>query len=298
MEKNSRRVRLILWLILAANAAVAALKLAIGAACGSMSVLADGFHSVSDSASNVVGLVGVRLASKPTDSKHPYGHGKFEMMSALFIGIMLMIIALKLIIGAFGALSEPREVAFGALDIALMAATLLINICVSAFEYRAGKRLNSAILVADSIHTRGDCMISCAVIAGMGLIRAGLPSVLDAALSLAVALAVILSAWRIIKDCTDVLVDSAAVSCDEVRELLMTVPEVRDVHKIRSRGMSDCVFIDLHAVVSPDENVCDMHALSHRLEEMLREHFGGGVQACIHIEPDDGMHGKNTGANF
>ncbi len=291
MEGNGKRVRRILRLVLIANAAVSAVKLAVGASCGSMSVLADGFHSVSDSASNIVGLIGVRLASKPIDTKHPYGHGKFEIMSALFIGIMLMMIAAKLVFGAAEGFFKPRAVMFEGLDMILMAATLLINIFVSAAEFRAGKRLSSAVLVADSIHTRGDCMISGAVLVGMALIRAGLPACLDAVISLAVAAAVMLSALRIIKECTDVLVDSAAVSSDEVRELLMKSPEVRDVHKIRSRGMSGSVFIDLHAVVDPNENVCDMHTLSHRLEEMLKEHFGLETQVCIHIEPDDGMHG-------
>lgn len=288
--KNYKAVKAVLWAILFANFAVAAIKIGVGIASGSQSVTADGIHSFGDGASNIVGLIGIWLASKPRDEKHPYGHGKYEILASLFIGVMLAALSIRVISRAVFSFGATAAVEINAAEVVLMAITIAINTAVAITEYRLGKKLDSTILVTDSMHTRGDIFISSAVLLGLLGIRLGLPVWADGAMSLAVAAAVLYSAWKIIRDCADVLVDSAAVNCEEVKHLLLDTPGVCGVHKVRSRGEHSHVFIDLHVTVSPQENIVCVHGLSHRLEAILKEHFGENTEVNIHMEPENKRH--------
>lgn len=287
MSGSGKRVEKILLWVLAANFAVTAIKIIVGMACGSMSVLADGFHSLSDGGANIVGLIGVRLAARPSDEGHPYGHGKFEILASAVVGIMLLSLSVNVAKTAAARLFVPQTPSFGKTELFLMAFAMLVNIVVAILEYRAGKRLESTILVTDSQHTRSDCFVSCAVLAGAFAVRAGMPAVIDSILSLGVACIVAFSACMIMKNCAKELSDGAAVDSGEVRKLLLSVPEVLDVHKVRSRGSCKSPFVDLHIVVCPDFDVRTSHELSHRLENMLKQHFGDETEVCIHIEPDE-----------
>src|SRR5690606_22934806 len=122
----------------------------------SASMTADGFHSLSDGSSNIVGLIGIHFASKPEDESHPYGHNKFETLAALFISFMLFLASGKIILGAFERINNPiiPEVTIESLLVLIF--TLIVNIVVSLVEYRKGKELNSQILISDSMHTRSD----------------------------------------------------------------------------------------------------------------------------------------------
>lgn len=289
-EHTYKRVKIVLWLILFANVLVSAFKIGIGISCTSQSVLADGIHSFSDGSSNIVGLVGIKLASKPTDRKHPYGHMKFEIMASLFIGVMLVFMSMQIISRVITSFNDSSRLEFNAVKGVLMLVTICINIVVAVAEYRCGKKLKSTILITDSLHTRGDIMISGVVLIGLIGIKAGIPVWIDSLMSIGVAIVVLISAWQIIKNCIDVLVDSAVVDCNEIKELLFTIPGVYDIHNIRSRGGISQVFIDLHVIVDSEENVIYGHRISHIMEEVLKQHFGSNTEVNIHVEPDDGMH--------
>ena len=131
-----KKVKNILLFILVANLVVAFLKLIVGSYINSSSVLADGFHSLSDSASNIVGIVGISIAARPRDKKHPYGHTKFEMLSSLFIGIMMVFIALKIMGEAVLNIKNPESLNMTNVSIVILVITLIINIIVSKYEYR------------------------------------------------------------------------------------------------------------------------------------------------------------------
>lgn len=281
---------MVLWVILLANFIVAALKLGIGISCKSQSVIADGIHSFSDGASNIVGLVGIWLASKPRDQKHPYGHEKYEILAGLFIGLMLAVMSARIVSSAITSLQNTQPLEISLLETLLMIFTIAVNTAVAFAEFRCGKRLKSTILITDSLHTRGDILISCAVLAGLVGIKMGLPVWIDPVMSIAVGIVVLLSAGKIIKNCVDVLVDSVVVDGNEVRRLLIGIPGVYDVHQIKSRGGQSHIFIDLHILVSPEVNAVYVHELSHKLEEVLRAHFGANTDVNIHPEPNDTLH--------
>ena len=291
--KQYSSVKKILWIILFANFAVAILKLCIGIACQSQSVIADGIHSFADGSSNIVGLIGIWLAAKPKDEGHQYGHGKYETIASLFIGVMLAIMSIRIITRSVTLFRNPVVLDVDFINLALMIVTIIINIIVAVTEFRFGKRLASTILVTDSMHTRGDILISVTVLFVLLGVKLGLPPWIDSVMSFIVAIAVLISAWQIIKNCMDVLVDSSVVKSDEVKKLLMTVPGIYDIHQIRSRGELSHYYIDFHVVVNPNESIDHTHDLAHKLELILSEHFGQETEVSIHFEPDDGRHQKS-----
>ena len=147
------------------NLLVAVAKIALGYYTGAISVLSDGFHSLTDTASNVVALVGVRIARQPPDADHPYGHRKFETMASLGILLFLLIVLVQVLWAAAERLVSGGAPLVTALSFAVMGATFLINLGVVIYERREGYRLSSEVLVADSHHTQSDLLTSATVIA-------------------------------------------------------------------------------------------------------------------------------------
>lgn len=282
---NLKRVRKVLLIILAANIFVAVLKIAVGSLIKSTSLSADGFHSLSDGSSNIVGLVGIWFAAKPVDEDHPYGHRKFETMAGLFIGAMLTVVGINVLFSAFQRFSSPRAPEITLESILALIVTLGINIFVSVFEFKEGKRLNSSILVSDSLHTRSDIYVSIGVLITLLCILFGLPSIIDPIASIVVALFIFHAAYEIFKENSGVLLDKAVVVTERVREIVLKFPQVKDIHQIRSRGRSDEIYIDLHIMIEPNTTIEESHGLIHSIEDEMRKEICESTQVSVHVEP-------------
>ena len=178
VDSNLKKVRRVLIIIFFANILVAVLKIIVGGLIKITSMLADGYHSLSDGSSNIVGLIGIWYASKPEDKEHPYGHSKFETLAGLFIGIMLT-----------------------------MVATLLVNILVSRYEFAAGKKFHSHILISDSLNTKADIYVSLGVLLTIMGIKLGLPNIIDPIVSIIVGFFIFHAVYEILKENCAVLVD-------------------------------------------------------------------------------------------
>ncbi|KKY00551.1 cation transporter [Paraclostridium benzoelyticum] len=285
ISDNYKKVKQVLWIILFANIGVAILKIVIGSIIKSASMTADGFHSISDGTSNIVGLIGISIASKPKDKEHPYGHKKFEVISGLFIGAMLLFIGGKIIFEGILKFQNPVEptITIGSLFVLIL--TLIINIFVCTYEYRIGKELNSYILISDSIHTKSDIFVSIGVLLTLVGVRLGLPAIIDPIASLVVAGFILHASYEIFKSTIDVLVDKAIVDEEAIKEILKSFNEIKDVHNIRSRGSENDVHIDMHIMVEPNITVEKSHKLNHDIEESIRKNINKSAQVIIHIEP-------------
>lgn len=285
LSDNYKKVKQVLWIILFANIGVAILKIVIGSIIKSASMTADGFHSISDGTSNIVGLIGISIASKPKDKEHPYGHKKFEVISGLFIGAMLLFIGGKIIFEGISKFHNPVEptITIGSLIVLIL--TLIVNIFVCTYEYRIGKKLNSYILVSDSLHTKSDIFVSIGVLLTLVGVRVGLPAIIDPIASLVVAGFILHASYEIFKSTIDVLVDKAIVDEEAIKHILKSFNEIKDVHNIRSRGSENDVHIDMHIMVEPNITVEKSHKLNHDIEESIRKNINKSAQVIIHIEP-------------
>ena len=280
-----KKVKKVLWTILVYNFIVSFTKIIIGISIKSASMTADGFHSFSDGASNIVGIIGVSMASKPKDKKHPYGHKKFEIMASMFIGGMLLMMAFKIILDAISRFTNPVIPLITNESLLALIGTLIMNIFVCIYEYNIGNKLNSHILVSDSIHTRSDILVSIGVLFSLICVKFGLSPLIDSIASLVVAGVILLSSYEIFKSTTSILVDSAIIDDKDIENIIKSIDTVRGVHNIRSRGSENDIHIDMHILVDPNTSVEDSHKLAHDIEIKIKEELNENAQVIVHIEP-------------
>jgi cation diffusion facilitator family transporter len=281
---RSASIARVLLRVLVLNLLVATAKIALGAVTGAVSVLSDGFHSLTDSASNVVALVGVRIARRPPDADHPYGHRKFETMASVAILLFLVVVLMQVVSAAANRLRDPAPPAVEMLSFVVMIATLVINVAVVQYERRAGHRLSSEVLLADAHHTQSDLLTSLTVIAALIGVRLGYP-VLDPLAAIVIAGFISYACWQIFQGTTRILADEMVIATEDLHEVIRTVPEVLGCHQIRSRGSSDHVFVDLHIWMDPDMRLDDAHRVSHVVKDRIMARYPQIKDAIIHIEP-------------
>jgi cation diffusion facilitator family transporter len=253
-------------------------KLVLGYATGAVSVISDGFHSLTDSASNIMGMVGLRASLKPPDEDHPYGHRKYETLAAGGIFIFLLFVVVEVVRAALlrlkgGAAPEVTPVSF-----AVMIGTLIINLLVVRYEAGRGRALSS------ELHTKSDVFTSVAVIVSLVAVRSGYP-LLDPVGGLVIALFIAHTGWEIARDTSRVLSDRVVLAEDDIRNVVTGIPEVVGCHQIRSRGSFDHTFLDLHIWFPPDMPLHEAHRLSHVVKDRLMAKYPQIADAIIHIEP-------------
>ena len=283
--KRYAEVTRVLVRVLLLNVAVAVAKIAFGYASGAISILSDGFHSLTDAASNVVGLVGIRAARRPPDEDHPYGHRKYETVAAAVVTVFLLLVVVEVLRNAFNHLTgrtAPHEISIA--SFVVMIVTVAVNLSVVSYESREGQRLSSEVLMADALQTRGDVWSSLTVIAALLGARAGLP-ILDPLAALVVAGFIGYAGFQIATATTRILSDRIVIAESDIEKIVMSVPEVIGCHHIRTRGPADHVFLDLHVWLPASMPLEEAHHHSHVVKDRLMERYPQIVDAVIHIEP-------------
>ena len=283
--KKHGRVKRILVVILVFNWGVAIAKMALGIARRCQSMTADGLHSISDGASNIIGLIGITLSVKPVDEDHPYGHRKYETFFSLGIAALLFLVAINLVREGIAKIWHPVSTEVSALSFIVMAVTLVINTLVMKYEYGQGKKLGSDFLVADSRHTKADIFTSLSVIAALIGIKFGY-EVVDPIVTLVISGFIANVGIEIIRDASRVLCDTVAImDTAKIASIVMTVKGVKECHKIRTRGRPDDICIDLHVQVNPEMHMDHAHKICYAVEEALKSKIPEVSDVLVHIEP-------------
>jgi cation diffusion facilitator family transporter len=270
--------------VLLLNLVVAGAKIWFGYVSGIVSILSDGFHSLADSASNVVALIGIATARRPPDWDHPYGHRKFETLASVGIFVFLVIVTVEVGTAAIGRLRGAAAPAVEFTSFAIMIGTVAVNLAVVGYETRAGRRLRSEVLVADARHTRSDLLTSFTVIAALVGMKLGFP-LLDPIAGLVVAGFIGYTGYQIAKDTSFILSDRIVIEADELRRIVLAVPGVLGCHKIRTRGSADHVFVDLHIWLRSETRLDEAHRVSHVVKDRIMSKHPEIADAVIHIEP-------------
>ena len=291
VQDNRSEVRKVLIITLLLNLLVMALKGVVGFLTGSLSLQADALHSVTDSANNVLGLIASRFSSPVPDRSHPYGHQKYEAVGALGIAAFLGIACFEILQGAIERVFNGlTPVNISAPELWLLLIVLGVNIFVTYYERGVGKRVGSAILLADAQHTMSDVWVTITVLVGLiGVWQArllNLPQLqwLDVILAFPVALLVFWSGWEVLKDNLPWLVDEAAIAPEAIQGIAMQVPGVVNCHDIASRGLlGRQVFIEMHMIVEA-KDVETAHKITEEVESRLEQRFSP-VRVLIHVEP-------------
>jgi cation diffusion facilitator family transporter len=284
--RRAADIRWVLWVTLGLNVAVAVAKIAYGHATHVLSIRADGFHSLTDSSNNLVGLVGVWLASRPADSGHPYGHHKFEVLAAGLVGLSLLGMAFDVakggILRLMGTLGPPPNIDAGAFLVLL--GTLAVNVGVARWEGRRGEELASPMLSSDATHTSSDVLVTIGVLVTVALVRLGYPTV-DVVAAIAVAGFIAWAGIGVLRKNLAYLADSATLDPERIVAVARTVPGVASAHKVRTRGMPGSIYVDLHIQVAPHLTVVHAHRVTHWVIDAIKAGFPGVRDVLVHTEP-------------
>ena len=289
-HEKDRQVRRIILIEGAANCLVLALKTWVGLTTGSLAILGDALHSLTDVFNNVVAWVVVRISAKPPDRKHPYGHRKFEGLAVFILATLLAVLAFEL-----AARALQREAAvptMGPVALAVMLVVLVVNVALSAWQRRWAVRLNSDILRADASHTFADVLTTLVVILGWQLSARGLPW-LDKVCALGVAALVMYLAWSLFRRVAPVLVDEMAVEPELLTESIAAVTGVREVRRVRTRWIGAERSADIVVAVGNMLSVEESHAIADAIEATLEADFGI-EDITIHVEPENDVESTGT----
>jgi len=283
-REKSSGVRRVLGGILLANIVVVIVKFAVGIDTNSLAVFGDALQSSVDAVNNLFALFVVRVASKAPDEDHPYGHAKFETLGALLIALMLALSIFELVRGAITRLvTGVPLVNVTGVALVLLGFTLAVNIWVVWFETRAGRRLNSDLLLADALHTRTDVFITLGVLTGLGLAQAGLAWA-DPVLAIIVALLVGRAGYQILRRAIPSLVDERAFDQTTIQREAEAVGGVVSAYSIRSRRAGDHQFAELTISVDGTADVASAHRIADQVEDRLREKLQLD-EVTVHVEP-------------
>ena len=283
----NKQIRSVTNLAILTNIILFIVQVAVGALSGSMALIADGIHSISDMTTDLAVLLGVHFGSKEPDKTHPYGHGRIETFAASFIALVLGLVGSTMIYYAAvdiakGNISKPGPAV-------LIAA--IVSVAVKELLFRLTKtvaiRTHSTALYANAWHQRSDALSSVVVIVGFLSLKAGFDYG-DQLAAIAVGLMIIMVGIRVAGDCIRELTERAvdANTIEHIKNIINTNSSIHQWHKLRSRTVGREVFLDLHILVDPNLDIASAHKISESLEKALHDQITRPVNITVHIEPD------------
>jgi len=277
-DKDVQRVILIEGSI---NLLVFIAKVAVGFSTGSLAIIGDAIHSLTDVVNNFIAWTVIRISSSPPDREHPYGHRKFETLAVFFLASLLVVLSFELAMRAIR--EEDSNIVASTWALGVMLAVLIINTVLSIWQRMWARKLKSDILLADASHTFADVLTTIVVIVGWQLSSMGYYW-LDRVCALGVSVLVFFLAYRLFKRAFPVLLDGYALDPELLSDSIQKVDGVRQVKRVRSRWIGADKSVDLIVSVDPEISTNDSHIIATNIESLITEDFGVS-DISIHIEP-------------
>jgi len=289
-EKNLLRKRigyLEAWVSIIGNVLLFLLKLLIGVAINSLSLIADAFHSLSDVLTSIVVLVGFKFGEKPADKEHPFGHGRIEIIATLIIAFLLIVVTYDIGKSAILRIISPQKVKFSSIAIIFMIASAGFKEWMASFSIFLGKKINASSLIADAWHHRSDAIASLLVGLGLIFMRFNL-YLIDGILALGVAILIGWIAVRLIIISSSTLIGEAPDSelISKISQISLSVPGVINMHDIYVHDYNTNKIISLHVEVN-DNLLADVaHEIATTVEEKIKEKTHA-YNVTAHIDPKE-----------
>ncbi|MEG2570734.1 MAG: cation diffusion facilitator family transporter [Clostridia bacterium] len=269
------------------NTALFALKLIFGFLVNSVAVTADAFNNLSDVGSALVTLIGFKMASKPADKEHPYGHGRIEYVSGLIVCALILLVGLEFVKTSIGKILNPEPVEFQIIVVVGLVASILVKLWMSAFNRTVGRRIHSAALEATSMDSITDVLATAVTLIAVVAARfTDLP--IDGYMGLVVALLILVAGVKIAGETLSPLLGRApdAELVRNIKDMAMSFDGILGVHDIRVHDYGPGrIFASMHAEVSVSVHMMESHALIDRVELAMEEALG--IEITIHMDPLD-----------
>lgn len=277
------------------NLVLTAFKIFAGIFGKSTAMIADGIHSLSDLASDVIVLVFVRISGKGKDENHDYGHGKFETFATLIISLMLIVVAANLM---FSGIQKIKSILGGAeapvpgmIAIWAAVASIVFKELLYQYTFREGKALDSPMMVANAWHHRSDAFSSIGSLAGIaGAVFLGNKfAILDPLAGCIISIFILVMAVKMSVPAIQELLDGSLPEEmeDRIVAIAKSVPGVLDIHELKTRRQGPGIIMEGHLVLDSDISLRDAHDISKIVEDALCREFGAETQISLHLEPED-----------
>lgn len=267
------------------NILLFAVKIAVGTISGSVAITADAVNNLSDASSSIISLLGFKLASKPADDDHPYGHARYEYLSGLLVAILIMYIGIELLKSSIGKIITPSVVGFSWITVAVLTVSVLVKLWLSLFNRNIGKKINSSTLIATAVDSRNDVITTTAVIAAM-IISHYANFELDGYVGTAVALFILYSGVGLIRETLDPILGKApeAEFVAEIKNKIESYDGVIGTHDLMIHDYGPgCQFASVHAEVAAEDDAVVMHDIIDNIEREINAEYG--LHLVIHMDP-------------
>lgn len=267
------------------NLLLFAVKLAIGLISGAISIVADALNNLSDAGSSLVMLLGFRIAARPADPEHPFGHGRVEYLTGLFVAVVILFVGFQLLQSSVVKILHPEDLAVDWVTGGVLLLSVFGKLALAHFFQIVGDRIQSAAIRAAAADSRSDCLATAAVLLSL-ILYVGTGWNVDGAAGVFVALFILYSGWEAVKSTAQPLMgeapDPALVSA--IKKFVLATPPIIGVHDliIHDYGPGR-VFVSLHAEVPGNMEIMAAHTAIDALEQRLEAHFH--VEVTVHMDP-------------
>lgn len=281
------QIKLVTLLALVSNIALFVLKLSCGLLAGSLALVADGVHSLSDMSTDIGVLVGVYFGSKEPDKSHPYGHGRAETFAALAISLFLIGTGAGMVYYAAVGIAQGRVVKPHVVILAVGIVSIVVKELLYRITCTAAVRFHSSAVYANAWHHRSDALSSVAVVVGFVALELGF-GYGDHIAAIAVGLMIIFVGVTILGRCLSEFAERAVdtETIEHIKSIINANDQIHDWHKLRTRTVGREIFLDLHILVEPSLDVGGAHQIAESLENSLHEQLSRPVNITVHVEPD------------
>ena len=259
------------------------LKLWVGLITGSVALTADAYHTLTDSISSGIVIVSGWLSSKPADEKHPFGHGRSDLISSVIIGVLLALIGFEFLLKSVEQIQSGAGVDYGKAAIIVTVISILVKELMAQFAFWAGRKSDSTILKADGWHHRTDALSSVVIL--IGILCGSFADWIDGALGILVSLMIFYASYEILRDSVSRLIgetpDRKVV--DKIEALIVKMDLNVQPHHFHLHRYGDHVELTFHLTMDGDLTLAQAHDQAHRIEQALRDQMR--IEATIHMEP-------------
>ena len=267
------------------NLLLSIIKISVGFISGSVSITADGFNNLSDMASSIITMVGIKLANRPADKEHPFGHGRMEYLSALVVAFMVMLVGVQFVKTSFERILNPVAVSFEIIPFILLLISLLIKLWLSRFNKFMGLKINSTALKAASVDALGDVFTSsCVLISFLAAKFTALP--IDGYVGLIVSAAILYAGYSLIKDTISPLLGEAPDEelVKKIKQGVLSYDNIIGVHDliIHNYGVGKCM-ASIHAEIPSNIDLVTIHEIIDSAEREISQKFN--IYLVIHMDP-------------
>jgi cation diffusion facilitator family transporter len=290
---NNKIARRAGWISIFVNLLLFGFKYWAGVSSGSVAIIADAWHTLSDSITSIVVIIGIWIASKPADAHHPFGHGRAEILAAVIVGVLLAVIGFEFLVESIQRLRLKESAEYGTLAIAVTAASVLVKEALAQYARIAGKRSGSRALKADAWHHRSDAISSLVILVGIFL--NSVAWWIDGVLGILVSVLIFHAAYGVLSDTLSSLLGEKPDK--------NTINKVMDIckrnldhevypHHIHVHSYGSHAEMTLHIKLQKDISLGDAHNIASHIEDSIRDELN--IETTIHMEPLTGRPLANS----